>query len=293
MLRQRENHLPAVAHRAGMPTFAGVGKGVMGPPRQPVLTFRVGSALDPGIQRKQEPNEDTISITRGIIPTAPAKPFALFLVADGMGGQGHGQDASRLAREALVEYIAHALRTEQVAPQTYLPLLRASVKSANYLVYQRNQEQHTVMGTTMTVCLVVDATASVAHVGDSRCYLYREPGGLSQITQDHSIVAALVGAGVIKPEDIYTHPSRNLIYRYVGEKASVEVDTSELPLVAGDILLLCSDGLWEMVRDPQIATILASRMPDPTQTAHALIQAALAGGGVDNVSAIVVRVDKG
>jgi serine/threonine protein phosphatase PrpC len=292
MLRQQENHLPAVAHRAGMPTLAGVGKGVMGTPRQPVLTFQVGSALDPGIQRKQEPNEDTISITRGVIPSTPAKPFALFLVADGMGGQGHGQEASRLAREALVEYITHALCSEQVDPQAYLPLLRAGVQSANHIVYQRNRERSTVMGTTMTVCLVVDASAYVAHVGDSRCYLYRDPDGLSQITLDHSIVAALVGAGVIKPEDIYTHPSRNLIYRYVGEKASVEVDTFEIPLVAGDILLLCSDGLWEMVRDPQIAALLASRVPDPTQTVHTLVQAALAHGGADNVSAIVVRVDK-
>jgi serine/threonine protein phosphatase PrpC len=254
--------------------------------------LQVGSALDPGIERKQKPNEDTISITSGIIPSASSKPFALFMVADGMGGQGHGQEASRLAREALVEYIAHALRSEQVPSQTYLPLLRAGVESANHSVYQRNREQSTVMGTTMTVCLVVDATAYVAHVGDSRCYLYREPGGLSQITQDHSIVAALVGAGVIKPEDIYTHPSRNLIYRYVGEKANVEVDTCEIPLVPGDILLLCSDGLWEMVRDPQIATLLASHVPDPNHTAHVLIQAALAGGGVDNVSAIVVRVAK-
>jgi serine/threonine protein phosphatase PrpC len=130
----------------------------------------------------------------------------------------------------------------------------------------------------------------VAHVGDSRCYLYRAPTGLSQITQDHSIVAALAAAGIIQPEDIYTHTMRNFIYRSLGEKATVEVDGYTVPLAAGDILLLCSDGLWEMVRDQQIAAILTAPTPDPSRTAQALIQAALVGGGEDNVSAILVQV---
>jgi len=157
-------------------------------------------------------------------------------------------------------------------------------------VYERNQQQQTVMGTTMTAILLIDSTAYVAHVGDSRFYLSRQPAGLKQITYDHSVVAALVARGNIAPEDIYTHPRRNEIYRSLGNKASVEVDVSTVQLVAGDVLLLCSDGLWEMVAEQQIASILAKPMTTPTKTAQALIQAALAGGGKDNVSAIVARV---
>jgi serine/threonine protein phosphatase PrpC len=259
--------------------------------RQTGIALRIGTALDPGIERKLRPNEDTLSVTRGIIPAASSKPFVLLTVADGMGGQGHGQEASRLAVQSLTEYVSGLLCSKQVTPQNFLSLLKEGVQAANRVVYQRNREQRTEMGTTMTAALIVDTTAYVAHVGDSRCYLYREPGGLSQITHDHSLVAALVTAGAIQPEEIYTHPRRNLIYRCLGEKASVEVDACAVPLATGDILLFCSDGLWEMVRDRQIVAILTSPMPDPSQHAHALLQAALASGGEDNVSVIVVQVD--
>jgi len=260
---------------------------------QPVLALQVGAELDPGLRRKHDPNEDTLFVTHSTIPSASSvpTPFALFVVADGMGGHAHGQEASRLAVDTLARSVCGYLSGQQQRPDAFLPGLIEGVRSANQAVYQRNQGQRDNMGTTMTAALVIDTTAYVAHVGDSRCYLYRPSAGLSQITHDHSIVAALVDVNVIQPDDIYTHPMRNLIYRSLGEKATVEVDGSTAPLAAGDILLLCSDGLWEMVRDPQIAAILSESASDPSRTAHALIEAALAGGGEDNVSAIVVQVN--
>jgi len=277
-----------------MHTLAGAGKGVI--TGQSVLALQVGSHQDAGIRRKHRPNEDTILVTQGSVPSASPstspKPFALLIVADGMGGQAHGQEASRLAVRSLAKYVSGSLGSQQMKPGAVLALLTAGVQYANQLVYQHNREQRDDMGTTMTAALVMDNTAYVAHVGDSRLYLYREPRGLAQITQDHTVVASLVAAGVIKSKDIYTHPMRNRIYRSLGDKATAEVDGYTVPLAAGDLLLLCSDGLWEMVRDQQIAAILTTHRPHPSKTAHALVQAALAGGGEDNVSVIVAQVSK-
>ncbi len=263
---------------------------------RPVLALHIGSQQDPGLRRKYWPNEDSLFVMHGTMPSpAPAllpTPFVLLMVADGMGGQGHGRVASRLAAWSLVAYMSSSLSTQQSAPASLLALLRAGIQEANRVVYERNLRQHTVMGTTMTAVLLNETTASVAHVGDSRLYRSLAPTGLVQITRDHSLVAALVEAGIIAPDDIYTYPQRNQLYRSLGQKATVEVETATLALAAGDILLVCSDGLWAMVRNQQIATILTTPMPTPTDTAHALIQAALAGGGEDNVSAIVAQVSQ-
>ena len=257
-----------------------------------VLALQVGAYQDPGIRHRDRPNEDAILVIHSAMPSASStmKPFVLLTVADGMGGQGHGQEASQLAARSLVEYLSGPLSCEQRTSEALLSLLRSGVQYANRVVYKRNLEQQSVMGTTMTVALVCEGTAYIAHVGDSRLYLYREHARLAQITRDHSVVAALVEAGSIAPEDIYTHPWRNQIYRSLGSEANVEVDTFTVPLTAGDSLLVCSDGLWEMVRDKEIAAILTTPLPTPTDIAHALIQAALAGGGDDNVSAIVAQV---
>jgi serine/threonine protein phosphatase PrpC len=291
LIRHKNNPGTTSSHHMGTRVPGGTEKSVH--TGQRVLALQVGTDLDPGLRRKHEPNEDTLFVTHGTIPSVSSvpTPFALFAVADGMGGHAHGREASRLALDTLARSVCGFLSSQQRRPDAFLPGLIEGVRSANQAVYQRNQCQRDNMGTTMTAALVIDTTAYVAHAGDSRCYLYRPSAGLSQVTHDHSIVAALVDVHVIEPDDIYTHPMRNLIYRSLGEKASVEVDGSPVPLAAGDILLLCSDGLWEMVRDPQIAAILSESAPDASWMAHALIEAALAGGGEDNVSAIVVKVN--
>lgn len=256
------------------------------------LGFFAGTRTNPGIKRKHKPNEDSLFAAQGMRSMQNTmQPFGLFVVADGMGGHANGQDASRLAIQTIVDYMLPLLVSHpEMSGDDLRKLLVEGVQRANQAVHQHNMEQRADMGTTMTAALIVDTIAYIANVGDSRTYLYREPYGLVKITQDHSVVASLVDAGIIKPDDIYTHPKRNQIYRSLGEKPNVDVDSFMQELIPNDKLLLCSDGLWDMVRDPNIAAVLKQQGSDPGTTGDGLIQAALAGGGEDNVSVIVVQI---
>src|SRR5581483_7946767 len=219
------------------------------------LGFAVGTRSDPGIKRKYKPNEDSLFAAQGMLNGSSTPPqFGLFVIADGMGGHANGQDASRLAIQTIIDYLLPKLSGHAgVVPEnSYEQLLVEGVQTANQAVHQHNMDQRADMGTTVTAALIVDTVAYVANVGDSCTYLYREGEGLKKITNDHSVVASLVEAGIIKPDDIYTHPKRNQIYRSLGEKSVVEVDTFTVHLLPGDKMLLCSDGLWDMVRDPLI-----------------------------------------
>jgi serine/threonine protein phosphatase PrpC len=256
------------------------------------LSLAVGNRSDPGIKRKHKPNEDSVFAMQGA-KTHNSQPeqFGLFVVADGMGGHANGQDASRLAIQTIIDYVLPKItKSDFMEDDDLLKLLVDGVQTANQAVHEHNMRERADTGTTMTAALVVGAMAYVANVGDSRTYLYHEPDGLKKITHDHSVVASLVDAGIIQPDDIYTHPKRNQIYRSLGEKPFVEVDQFKVPLEPGDKLLLCSDGLWEMVRDPDIQRLLSAPMPDPDKTGSALIEAALDSGGEDNVSVIVVHI---
>lgn len=260
---------------------------------QSVIHLEVGTALDSGITRRGQPNEDSLLALPTIRPSRKGgQPLAIFVVADGMGGHGDGQEASRLAISSMHEAMQLAL-LDGLEDEVYEELLAEGVHNANLVIYRRNQQKQTNMGTTLTAALIAGNTAYIANVGDSRTYLYREEEGLKQITRDHSNVARLVEVGAITPRDVYTHPKRNEIYRSLGQSASVKVDTYRLPLKIGDLLLLCSDGLWEMVYDANIEQLIQASLPSTAQVCNLLLQAALRGGGKDNISIIAVGVRRG
>ncbi len=255
------------------------------------LGIRVAGLTDPGLRRKADPNQDTILALHGArLQDGEPQPFGIFVVADGMGGHQFGREASIHAIEKIVEHILAPLMDGTVlSEEAVLELLKESVIHANAALYGRNLRQHADMGTTVTAALVTGDIAHLVNVGDSRIYHLQPNFPLRQITVDHSVVAGLVAAGVIKPEDIYTHPKRNQIYRSLGEKEEVEIDAFRIALQPGDMLLLCSDGLWEMVRDPRLEALLRVH-PEPQQVAYALIEEANSNGGVDNISAVVVKM---
>lgn len=250
------------------------------------------SVTHAGITRASKPNEDTVSICEGELNYADQGVVLcrLFIVADGMGGYARGKEASTLAIQMIEETVSTCVTAEDVyGAEDVAPLLREVVQKANLAVYQRNAIHHVGMGTTVTAAFLVGRMAYIANVGDSRTYLYRPGEGLQKITTDHSLVAQLLAQGQITEDDVYTHPQRNLIARCLGHQVEIEVDVFAVPLQPEDALLLCSDGLWEMVRDPAIAEILSTTLPETALTCQALLQAALDGGGLDNVSAVVVH----
>ncbi len=267
------------------------------PTPSPSLHLEVGIGLDPGIVRKHSPNEDSLFAIQGVRVTDEGPmPAGLFVIADGMGGHANGREASQQAVRTISDAVVPALLRDvsgkdiEDEDHVFLDMLKDGVHRANLAIYRRNRDLPDMMGTTLTSALVVNSTAYIVNVGDSRTYLYRASDGLMQITRDHSVVARLVESGNITREEIYTHPHRNQIYRCLGEHATVEVDTFVIPLQADDILLLCSDGLWEMVRDGALERIVATSAHQPAQIGTLLVQAALSQGGADNISVVVVGI---
>ncbi len=258
-------------------------------------TENIGIGWDAGIVRRVRPNEDSlVALHSTCTHDGRLLPLDLYVVADGMGGHSHGQEASRMAIRCMVQAVVpDILSSDHIHDDFLVETLVEGVQWANTAVHESSQQSGVEMGTTITAALVFDGTAYIVNVGDSRTYVYHErEGQLVQVTRDHSLVARLVEAGAISRDEVYTHPERNKVYRGLGDKGTVKVDWFTLAVHAGDYLLLCSDGLWEMVRDQEIKRIMMKYAGDPPLASAALVKAALDGGGADNISVIVVRIGR-
>jgi serine/threonine protein phosphatase PrpC len=232
------------------------------------VQFRYGVASHVG--RVRLSNEDSFLVRDG-----------LFVVCDGMGGARGGEIASETACRTLLT----------VDPRTAGPsALRDAVLRANTAIVRRSMGEDWLlgMGTTLTAALGHGDTLVFAHVGDSRGYLLHD-GELRQVTDDHSWVADMVRRGELTPAQAAVHPHRSVITRALGTEGVVEPDIVEVPVVAGDRLVLCSDGLSGMVLDPEIQGLVGSAT-EPQQAADSLVEAALEAGGEDNVTVVVVFI---
>ncbi len=208
----------------------------------------------------------------------------LFVVADGMGGAQAGEVASALAVEEFRQPLPDAGTPEQ--------RLAERVQSANRRIYDTAQtdHEHAGMGTTLTAAYLEDADLAVAHVGDSRAYIFRD-GALTRLTQDHSLVEELVRRGKLTEEQAAEHPQRSIITRALGIEQAVEVDTWTYPVRAGDVVLMCSDGLTSMIGEDQITTVLAIES-DLDRAGERLIAEANAAGGRDNITVVLFRLEE-
>jgi len=205
----------------------------------------------------------------------------LFAVADGMGGHPGGD----LAAATAVEALERGVRAIEAGQTSLLDLMAAT----NRAVYEAGSRAGLPgLGTTLTVLFADGVRAEVAHVGDSRAYLWRDLA-LVRLTEDHTIVRQLIRAGQLSEEQASKHPSRSTLARAVGPDEGVLIDHLTIRLRAGDVLLLCTDGLTSMVSESEIGAILA-REPAPRSACDLLVEAAVSAGGRDNVTAIVAEV---
>jgi protein phosphatase len=226
---------------------------------------------DTGRQRRE--NEDSA------LAQAP-----VFVVADGMGGAQAGEVASQIAVEAFKRGLPDSGTPEQ--------RLVSRVQEANRRIFDvsRSERERAGMGTTLTAAYLDDSNLTIAHVGDSRAYLFRN-GSLKRLTQDHSLVDELVRRGKLTEEQAAEHPQRSIITRALGPEPEVEVDTWTYPVRPDDVLMLCSDGLTSMISEDRVGEILASS-DSLNAAAQALIDEANAAGGRDNITVVLFRVEE-
>jgi len=252
--------------------------------------LEIASCTDPGMVRSH--NEDSI---------AADAANGLVVLADGMGGYNAGEVASGMATTVIITEMQQVLATvqpyavdEKTNKEVGARLVREQVLKANSSIYQaaQSQPQYAGMGTTLVVALFYDNRVLVAHLGDSRLYLLRG-GKFTQVTRDHSLLQEQIDSGLITPEQAKKAAHKNLVTKALGIDPSVEPEIKEYPVQVGDVYLLCSDGLCDMVEDEDIGMTLQALGANLKLCAQQLVQMANDNGGRDNVSVILVRVLKG
>lgn len=253
------------------------------------LEGQLTTALRSDKGRVREANEDSV---------AEASELGLVVLADGMGGHNAGEVASAMAVNTILDsvragwpYRSELDNAGQTRPEA--ELLRKSVEVAHAAIREKadSQPQYQGMGTTVVACLLHDENAIIAHVGDSRLYRLRNDS-LKQVTQDHSLVEDLIAKGFYSREEARQNVRRNILTRALGSGDTVQVDVRSEPAQTGDIYLLCSDGLTEMVSDEEIRLTLLKFSASLDKAAEQLITLANQHGGKDNVSVALVRVEQ-
>jgi PPM family protein phosphatase len=251
--------------------------------------MRYVAAARTDVGRKRQGNEDSFCL---------APDLGLYVVADGMGGHAAGEVASRLAVETIREWMEKYLKGDEaviVGPAAAsgspeASYLLSSIRLANRIIFDaaKGRQDYAGMGTTVVAALTRGDTIILAHVGDSRIYRIRD-GHIVQISRDHSFVQQQVDLGIISSEAAETSQFRHMITRALGLKETVEVDLTEKPAVAGDILLLCSDGLSDLLDDEEILTDVQEHAADLKLACQVLVDRANHKGGDDNVTTLLIR----
>ena len=254
------------------------------------ITLVVGQRTDVG--RARSLNEDSLlTLDYTAVYRSLSVPVGVYIVADGMGGHAAGDIASRLTCQVLAKRIAHDLiapATDNKLPTNVSAWITDAIRDANQAVFNERYTAHSDMGNTLVAAVLIGNSATIANVGDSRCY-HLTPDGISQISSDHSLVERLVETGQITREEAAVHPQKNVIYRVIGDKPEVDVDIFEKNLNLNEALLLCSDGLNGMVQNTQIYHLWQSSK-SPQEACDRLVEAANQAGGEDNITVVIVQL---
>ena len=265
---------------------------VLTPQDQQYEMQQLVAATGQSVGRQRDHNEDSVvAITTTLAGKSANVPFGLYVVADGMGGHEFGEVASNAAIRVIAGDILRKFHSYLFAIPTQQPeeSLQEIVAHAIEHAHRSIQQQAPGSGTTVTAALILGQQMTVGHVGDSRAYIVPAAGPLEQLTQDHSLVRRLEELGHLNKEEAASFPHRNVLIRALGQGDSLEVDVFTLPFPRNSTFMLCTDGLWGVLRDADIRQALAEA-PNLVRACQNLVQAANSAGGPDNISVVLVQM---